>query len=238
MLNISIVDDENTQTLLLSNLVKQWAYGNNKPISVQTFPSAESFHFAWCQDHSFDILLLDIQMQGMNGVELAKEIRKSDEKLCIIFITGLADYIESGYDVSALHYLLKPVNEGKLFACLDKACSRISIEQPTIVVTSQGQTIRILQREIIFAEASAHYVQLLTTACSHEIKMNISELEKMLAKNLFIRCHRSYIIGIRYISKIGKTDLTLDNGKTIPVSRRLYHEVNQAFINFFREAAI
>lgn len=175
-------------------------------------------------------------MKGMNGIELAKKIRESDDKLSIIFITGLSDYMSVGYDVSALHYLIKPVDEKKLFSCLDKACGRISKEQSFIIVNIEGENVRILQSELVSAEAFGHYIKLETLKAAYEIKMNISELEKVLDKDHFIRCHRSYIVGIRYISRIGKKELTLENGKSIPVSRLLYHTINQAFINYFKEA--
>lgn len=236
MLNIAIVDDENVQALLLSKMVNQWSFKNNKPTTIKLFSNSESFYFTWCEDKSFDILLLDIQMKGMNGIELAKEIRKSDDKLSIIFITGLSDYMSVGYDVSALHYLIKPVDEKRLFSCLDKACGRISKEQPFIIVNVGGENVRIFQSELISAEAFGHNIKLETLNSAYEIKMNISELEKALDKDHFIRCHRSYIVGIRYISRIGKKELTLENGKNIPVSRILYHTVNQAFINCFKGA--
>lgn len=236
MLNIAIVDDEDAQALLLSKQVKQWAAENNKQIYISTFPSAEAFHFTWCENQGFDILLLDIQMKDMNGIELAKEIRKSDDKLTIIFITGLSDYIEVGYDVSALHYLIKPVKEEKLFFCLDKACAKLYRELPSILVVSKGEIIRILQQDLVYAEVFAHSIYLQTIKTGYDIKMSIRELEEKLDKTLFIRCHRSYIVGIKYIARIGKADLILDNEKTIPISRRLYQTVNQAFIGFFKES--
>lgn len=235
MLNIAIVDDEDVQALLLSKMANKWSFKNNKPTTIKLFSNSESFYFAWCEDKSFDILLLDIQMKGMNGIELAKEIRKSDDKLCIIFITGLSDYISVGYDVSALQYLIKPVDDKKLFYCLDKAYGRISKEQSSIIVNIEGENVRILQSEIVSAEAFGHYIRLETLKSAYEIKMNISELEKALDKDHFIRCHRSYIVGIKYISRIGKKEIILENGKNISISRILYHTVNQAFIKYFKE---
>lgn len=235
MLDLAIVDDEVTQTKLLSSFVTKWASQNNITIDIQTFSSAESFHFEWCGNRNFDVLLLDVQMNGMSGIELAKEIRKQDENVCIIFIKGLSDYIQEGYEVSALHYLLKPVKEEKLFTCLDKGLLKIKKERPSIVLNTESEMVRILQEEIVYAEAFAHFIFLQTTKASYEVKMGISELEKALLQPLFIRCHRSYIVGLKYIAKIGKSELTLDNGKSLPVSRRLNGEVNQAFIKFHRK---
>ena len=231
---IAICDDEELQIELLSNIVTKWAKNQSKDIKILSYKSAESFFFQWSNDKSFDILLLDIQMSGQSGIELAKEIRKSDQNLSIIFITGLSDYIEDGYDVSALHYLMKPVKEDKLCSCLDKACKRIVKEQKAILVSVEGVNIRILQENIIYTEAFVHKVIIQTTKDSYEVKMSTVEVEKELDSKMFIRCHRSYLVGLKYISQIGKAGITLDNGKIIPVSRRLYNDINKAFIDYYR----
>jgi DNA-binding LytR/AlgR family response regulator len=231
---IAICDDEELQIQLLSKLVVAWSKKSSKEIEILTYRNAESFFFQWSNDKSFDILLLDIQMSGESGIELAKKIRKSDESLSIIFITGLSDYIDEGYEVSALHYLIKPVKEDKLYTCLDKACKKIVKEQKSILVGVDGVNIRIMQEDIIYTEAFAHAVLIQTTKNSYEVKKSIGELEKELDGAMFVRCHRSYLANLKYISKIAKTDITLDNGKIIPVSRRIYNDINKAFITYYR----
>jgi DNA-binding LytR/AlgR family response regulator len=231
---IAICDDEMVQTKYLSSLVRKWAAENKIPISVEAFGSAEAFLFAWSEDRSFDVLLLDIQMPGRSGMALAKEIRQSDENLTIIFITGFADYMNEGYEVSALHYLMKPVSERKLFACLDKACKKLKTEDKMLLVESGGGQLRIRQDEILYLEAFAHTVVVTTGSQSIEIKAGIGELEKKLDPALFLRPHRSYIVGLKFIRQIGKTALELDNGMKIPISRRLYPDASRAFINFYK----
>jgi DNA-binding LytR/AlgR family response regulator len=231
---IAICDDEELQIKLLSRIVANWAKKSSKEVQILSFKSAEAFHFAWSNDKSFDILLLDIQMSGQNGIELAKAIREKDDKLSIVFITGLSEYINEGYEVSAIHYLLKPVKEEKLYECLDKACKKIIIEEKTILISCNGENIRINQSEITFIEAFAHSVVINTYSGSYEIKKSIAELEKELEKAMFARSHRSYIVGLKYIEKISKTDVFLESGKQIPVSRRLYNDLNKAFISYYR----
>lgn len=107
-IKIAVCDDEKTETSYLKSLVYKWAKNNNIAASVSTFESAESFLFNYVDDKTFNILLLDIQMKGLNGIYLAKRIRKgsenggfSNETMQIIFITGFPDYMAEGYDVSA-----------------------------------------------------------------------------------------------------------------------------------------
>lgn len=234
-MKLAICDDDPVQIKLLSSLVTKWAARNGAPVSVYTFGSAEAFQFAWSEDQSFELLLLlDIQMPGQNGMALARDIRKADESLVIIFITGFLDYISEGYEVSALHYLMKPVNDEKLFACLDKACQRVKTETKTLLVESGGAQVRIRQDEILYLEAFAHSVAIVTAASRLEVNEGIGALEKRLEPRLFVKPHRSYFVGLRYVRKIGKTALELDKGTVIPVSRRLYPDVNKAFIKFYK----
>ena len=121
-MHIAVCDDEPATLAYLSALVRRWGEGRADPVRVERFPSAQALWFEWEAKPCFDLFLLDIQMQGLDGVTLARKIRAADEKCAIIFITGTAEFAADGYDVSALHYLLKPIDEAKLFACLDKGC--------------------------------------------------------------------------------------------------------------------
>ena len=107
---IAICDDNPTDIEYVSSIVNTWALAQNHLVKIQTFPSAEAFLFQYAEEKDYDILLLDIEMGEMNGVELAKQIRKSKKPVQIIFITGFPDFMAEGYDVSALHYLMKPIS--------------------------------------------------------------------------------------------------------------------------------
>jgi len=235
-IKIAVCDDDQHQTEYTKMLVNKWAGKNNIKAAVDMFGSAENFKSALNgngnENKAFDILLLDIQMDGQNGVELAKELRRADNKLIIIFITAVPDFINEGYDVSALHYLMKPVNETKLYEVLDKAVKAAAKNLTALFLPVEGEQIRILASDVIYIESFAHFSEVITIKDVFKVKMHISELEKQLDEK-FARCHRSYIVGLRYIDKITKTEIILDNGKTVPLSRRLYGEVNKALIKYF-----
>ena len=109
-MHIAVCDDEPATLAYLSELVRRWGEGRADPVRVERFPSAQALWFEWEAKPCFDLFLLDIQMQGLDGVTLARKIRAADEKCAIIFITGTAEFAADGYDVSALHYLLKPID--------------------------------------------------------------------------------------------------------------------------------
>ena len=233
-MKIAVCDDERAQTEYLSGLIGKWSAARRIPAAVETFASAEAFRFAWSADQSCDVLLLDIQMDGQNGMALARDIRKSDSRMEIIFVTGFSDYIGEGYEVSALHYLIKPVKEDKLFSCLDRACSRGKAGRRTILMETEDGTLRLYQDEILYVESFAHSSAIVTERQKFEVGRSIGELEKELDPSAFFRPHRSYLIGLRHTQKIERDAVMLDGGVRIPLSRRKYGDANRAFIRFYR----
>lgn len=233
---VAVCDDEAAQRAYIGKLLAEYAEKNNCRAQISYYKNAESFLFDY-EKNRFDILLLDIQMEGQNGMELARTLRKADENLVIIFITGFSDFVTEGYDVSALHYLLKPLDREKLFACLDKARTRILPEKSFLVLNSDGENVRIAFDSIAYIEALSHK----TAVYTQDTVLKTSEPFGAVAARLssdFIQCHRSYAVNLRAVNRIQKNDLVLDSGRTVPVSRRLYNSVNTAFIAFYRRAGI
>ncbi|MDR1328418.1 MAG: LytTR family DNA-binding domain-containing protein [Oscillospiraceae bacterium] len=177
------------------------------------------------------ILLLDIQMPDMDGMTLAKRLREAGDKTQIVFITGFADWILEGYEVDALHYLLKPVDERKLFEVLDKALVRVAEEGRSIQLTADGAATRVPVGEIMYAEAFSHYVEIHTKSGGIRVKMTLGALEEQLGEGFF-RCHRSYIAGLKYVRSVSRTSVILENEVTLPLSRKLYDAANEAFIQY------
>ena len=229
-MRIVICDDEEKQINETKALLSQWAKDRAFVIQVDSFGSAESFLFAYEEDKAVDILLLDIQMGSMDGVALAKAVRRQDRAVQIIFITGYMDYILDGYDVEALHYLLKPVSREKLFAILDKAAEKVSYNEKALFVNHMGENVRIPLYEIRYLEVLHNYVTIHAgEGLSYSLKKPLKEFEAMLDESFF-RVGRSYIVNLRYVQKTNKTEIHMACGAVVPLSRGMYSPLNQAII--------
>ena len=234
-MHLAIVEDESIHSQLLASYIKNWSDSRQIPTSLTLFENAEQFLFQW-EDTHYDAVFLDIQMNGMNGMELAHKIRSHDNNISLIFTTGIPDYIEEGYEVNALHYLRKPLNPEKVYNCLDKVSSRSKAEHFIILQTTENEMQKIAQEHILYIEARGHetLIQPNQGQAIHS-KISISQLEKMLDAKEFIKCHRSYLCRISAIYRIDKDTIYFENGCRIPVSRRIYQAVNQAFIQYYRK---
>ena len=229
---VAIVDDSNTDAEYVQSILESWAQDRRAGVQAQRFPSAESFLFHYAEDKDWDILLLDIEMGAMDGVSLAKKIRQENDSVQIVFVTGFGDYISEGYEVSALHYLMKPVKQDKLFAVLDRAVAAIQKTERVVLLPVDGEMLRLPVGQIEYVEAFSHAVAVTTEADTIQVKMPISEIEKLLGEG-FVRCHRSYLVGLKHIARLSKTEVILDSGKALPLSRSAAAFVHKAFISYY-----
>jgi len=227
-MHIAICDDDRAAVELIRSFVTDWATAHNIQVHIDTFPSAEAFLFHYTDHKSYDILLLDIEMGDINGVDLAKTVRAGDREVQIIFITGYSDYIADGYDVEALQYLMKPVNAKKLYTTLDRAAEKLKKNTAALFFDLPDGMVRIPLYEIRYIEVQSNYVTIHADT-DVSAKTTLSAVEAKLDDGFF-RVGRSFIVALRYIRKVTKTEVILDGGVSVPLSRGLYEPLNRAII--------
>lgn len=229
-LKIALCDDSAADCRYMHGLVSLWAQENLISVSVREFTSAESFLFTWEEDKTFDILLLDIEMGKTDGVTLARKLRREGADLQIIFTTGYSEYILDGYEVAALHYLIKPINKDKLFPVLDRAVSTVEKNDRYLTLEGRDSTERVAFKEILWLEVRANYVTVHTKNGDITVKRTLSEIESTLDERFF-RIGRSHMVNLDSIRKVTRSEVLLSDGNTVPLSRGTYEPLNRAIIN-------
>ena len=230
MLRIAICDDEEKIREYIAGIVSSWTVSRGIDHETRTFPSAESFLFDYEGEPTYDILLLDIEMTGMDGVTMARRIREKNDLIQIVFITGYTEYIAEGYEVDALNYLVKPVSVEKLFSIMDKAYSRTMKNEKVLDLRTDGDMVRIPVSRIVSASVYGNYV---TIHADEDItvKMTLGALCDLL-DDRFLRVGRSDVVNISKIRRVTKKDIRMEDGTVIPLPRGAYETVNRAIINF------
>lgn len=228
-LRIAICDDSAADRDYLAGLARRWAGQRLHTVQLALYPSAESFLFSYAEDKTVQILLLDIEMGQMDGVTMARTLRKDNDGVQIIFITGYSEYIADGYEVEALHYLMKPVDENKLFSVLDRAADKLCRNEQVLTLELSGETVRLPVYQIRYAEVQGNYVTVHAKSdCT--AKMTLSELETRLDDSFF-RLGRSALVNLGYVARVTKTAVTLNDGSVLPLPRGAYDRINRAIIN-------
>lgn len=225
---IAICDDEQNQIEYITSIVTSWSNHKGHSCEIRTFASAEAFLFEYEEDKAYDILLLDVEMKSMNGIELAKRIRKDNNRAEIIFITSHFEFVGEGYEVDALHYLIKPISVEKLTQVLTKAAEKLSVEPPSVVISCEGETVKLYESDILYVESFLHYIVIHTKDNEYKIKENISVFENKVS-DVFYRIHRSYLVSLKHITRISRTSVNIGNTE-LPLSRGKYDDINRAFI--------
>ena len=225
---VAVVDDNITDVEFVHHMLNEWSDLRKNAISVSIFPSAESFLFRYADNKAWDILLLDIEMGAMDGVTMAKRVRQDNEAVQIVFITGYSDYIAEGYEVAALHYLMKPVNKDKLFTVLDRALEKRRQEERCLNLEAYGEMVRIPFYEIRYLDVHQNYVTVHAKA-DYIVKRTLGDFEKEL-DDRFHRVGRGMILNLKYIQRVTKTEVHLSDGTVLPLPRGAYEPLNRAII--------
>ena len=234
-MTICYCEDESAQAKAFAIKIDQWAKNKNIEVHADLFESAEEYLFKAEQNY-YDVIFLDISMRGQNGMELARKIREKEKDVILVFVTSDASYVFDGYEVGAYRYLMKPVDEKKLWEILDYARTQKEVEEENYnLVKKDSQSVRINLKDIIYIEAEKHYVNLcMENKESINIKTAFTELlqETQEKSDTILLTHRSYAVNIEKVVRIGRTECVLSDSSVIPVSRSFYKEVNEAFIKY------
>ena len=227
---IILTDDSAADTSLLRSLIEQWAAAQQITAEIVSYRSAEKFLFHWEENGACDLLMLDIEMPGIDGVTLAKTVRETNKNINIVFITGYSDYISEGYEVSALHYLMKPVDRDKLFRTLDRAYERSLRNMQYLTLKLPDTIVRVPFGEIRYLEVRQNYVTVHADR-EYTVKQPLGDFEKQLSPdNSFFRVGRSYIVNLRCIRQVTKKEILLLDGTVIPLPRGMYEPLNREII--------
>ena len=218
MVRIAIVEDDRDFAQLLLEYLSRYEKERMVDIQPRYFRDGEDIVTEYTGD--FDLILLDIQMPFLSGMEAARAIRKRDEEVLILFLTGNAQFSIEGYEVQAFDYLLKPIGYETFAARLDLALGhRRSRKGKYLLVTVADGVRKIEAGSILYIESQGHVMHIHTRQGVLETHARIGDLEEHLPADTFFRCHKGYLVNMHHVDGILGTDCLVD-GHRLPISRR------------------
>ena len=228
MYKIALIEDDKIISKTQEQKVRAVVEGQGIEHRISTFDSSAAFWADFAKGRRFDFILLDIIMDGVSGLALAQKIRQHDKDAAIVFLTVSPDYALQGYDVGALYYLVKPLDT-KMLAKLIATDYENRFQSHFFIVRSGSQSFRLPMRDIICFETRGRRIMVTTAAKTFDCPGKLSEILRILPPN-FIRCHVGYVINLKNIQKLTRTEALAVNGKRIAVSRAYSEAAQAAFL--------
>lgn len=233
MLSIAVCDDDMLDNCNIIKMVKMIMEARRIPCLIRQFISGQELLAA---SESFDIIFLDILMQELNGLQTAEYLRKQGKHSILIFITSSRDYVFDAYDVEAFQYLLKPVNDKKLKRVLEQALSKIEPQvKDFIMISRERQKQKIILDDVWYFEGRGRQIYIHRKEGTIAWYEQISELEEQLKDKSFFRCHKSYLVNLKYVEGYNRQEAVLENGERIMIAKRRYEDFCRAILDFMRK---
>lgn len=230
MIKVAFCDDE---SIFLNNYAKVINLLKlNYSLECHFFASGEELlNYMLMHEVKFDLLFLDIIMEKINGIEVAKKIREIDRDVEIVFLTSSQEYALASYEIKAFNYIMKQSSqfEKKIVEAIEHASSR---KQDFLLVINKSTVEKVPINKIIFIESDKRKVIIHTTEAVYEMYNKLDHLVKKLDNPKFVRTHRSYLLNMDYIQKIEKKEILTTNQQLIPISRGRTEEIKELFIQY------
>ena len=234
MFRIGICEDEQTQRNMIMEKAEAFFEKENLHYSIQTYSSGEAI-LAEIEEEAavFDLILMDIHLGTTNGFETAVKIRELNPQVPIAFLTACRDYAVESYDIGAVGYLLKPLQEQKLFTLLSRLTKD---ERPrSLSIKQRGRVRNLDYREIRYLESSGHRVMIHLVDGSKEIiYAKLDELEARMNDDRFVRCHKSFLVNMDYVKEAIK-DFEMAGGDIVAIRTHGRKDIIKAYQKYFEK---
>lgn len=234
MLSIAVCDDEIVECAHMAEKIRGTLEEMKVSCFLHQFNSGEELLQS---EESFDIIFLDIMMDGVDGMKTAEGIRQKDFGGLLVFVSSSREYVFDAYDVEAFQYLVKPVDAEKLKRVLQRAVLKTeAVSSDFILVNRERQKQKIFLQDILYFEIWGRLIVIHKTGGISDYYGKMGILEEELREKGFFRCHKSYLIHLKYVKGYNRQEAILENGEKIPVSKRRYEAFCKALLDYMKKS--
>ena len=233
-MKIAICDDEWIQ-LQATKAQLEEAY-KSLDLRIDVFQDGRQL-IASTEKAGYDLIILDIEMPGIDGLSVARKLRELKQETALVFLTSHLEYALKGYEVNALRYLTKPIKKEQLTEIINHLIEKNS-EARRILLKAEDEMVMVSVRDILYMEACNQDIRIVTGDREYLRRYNIRDYEEQLNPYFFVRCHRSYLVNLSHIARIAGRDIVVDNQDIIPLSRTREKSVKEALILYTKRSAL
>lgn len=233
MLKIAVCDDEKYYREQIHTQLLLYLKTRGLDASVDLFSSGEEFLADRENLVGYDIVFLDINMEDIDGIQTAMEMRKFQSETCIVLVTAFLNYALEGYKVGAVRYIMKDALEMQMTECMDAVLKKMQIRQVTFPFVEGERTL--YTDNIIYIESQGHkcmFLYMEKEIGTYQIYEKLDKIEEMLSGYGFLRTHKSFLVNMKHVRTISNYLVTLDSGEELPVPRLRFRKVKEEFVAY------
>lgn len=227
---VAVCDNESEDMQQLAALTRCITESEGIDCDVACYENGKALLDAAAHGAAYDIFLLDVMLDGMTGIKLAAALRDMQCHAAIVFVSANREMAMYGYEVAAVRYLAKPVQEEKLREALLYCCRNRARKREVVLSTARGMR-RIPTSDIVYVETRGRGVRVTLQDGQEEVNLKISELEAMLPPEQFFLCHRTVLVNLAFVQYIRYCELELKTGVVLPVSKYRQNDVRERLLH-------
>lgn len=226
-----ICDDDHNMLNLLKSWIKE--YMKDQAYQIQTYDNGVNLLYDMEHDCRKDmtILFMDIKLKNDNGIDVVKELKKRVEIAATIFISGYTEYVEDTFTVEPIYFLVKPLKKESFCQAMKKALEKLEHREKRYILLKKKEIIRIFVDDILYAESEGRKLHLHCGEEKLEYYEKMDQLEAEVGED-FVRCHKSYLVNMKYVRSVGVKEIILLDGRSIPVSRTKVNETKEKVFEY------
>lgn len=229
-MRVAIVEDDPTCRSQMEEYIRQYGQEHGQSFEVESF--ADGGQIVAQDTARFDIILLDIEMPGLNGMEAAEKLRARDTDVVLVFVTNMAQYAIRGYAVGALDFVLKPINYYTFSVRFERAIHRAQKREGSQVLLNLPDAVRRVDtRDIYYVEVQNRQLHYHTTGGEYVVRGTMQQAEQQLGPYHFVKCSHWYLVNLRHVTEV-KRDTVMVAGQELEISRRNYTAFLTALTNY------
>lgn len=234
-MHIAICDDNNDELSRIMTMLEDYSREHKGSITYEAFSNALDL-IERMKLKSFDLLILDILMPGITGIDIAKELRDSGCEIPIIFLTSSREYAVESYRVGAEDYIMKPARRDEIFPSIDKQLARFTKEASYLTLKTANGILRLPFSQIVYVEVvNRKLLFMLVNGEVREAYGYLTDYEgALISDSHFYKPHRSYVVNLRHITELNKTGFVTMLGTTVPIARDAFAKAKAAYMSFLR----
>lgn len=234
MIRVVILDDEPMYLEKEKEITEQYFAQRGIPCTINVYPSAQWFLLG-LKEENYDLYILDVEMPGMKGIDVAKEIRKLYPEPVIIFITNYIDYAVEAYEVNTYRYIPKMMLEAKLTEAYEALLPEIlEKEEKYYIIEKKGELEKIAYSDIYYLKKEGKNVVIVHKRGESKVRKSLKLVEQELDSREFLSVDKGFIANIRHIMKLKNHELYMRDGMILPVGVKRFGEIKNVILEFWR----